>query len=473
MLINRNRKEERTGFQESSPYDPAYDLQTDFVMVYGIDDSMPDRIEKWAEQDYVIHLMTGVAWGQYQDYLNGEFDGRKHWDEAQTNREGDSINHGKTVPYMVPTISFAEYLTERIKRAVDAGVKGIHMEEPEFWVNAGYSKAFKREWEIFYDEPWQPPHESEDAQYRASKLKAYLYTRCLRFICDKLKEYAKVKYDRILKFYVPTHSLVNYTQWKIISPESQLLELPNFDGYIAQVWTGTSRTANVYQGERKERTFENAFLEYGVMKEMVRFTDHKLWFLHDPIEDNPRYTWENYKKNYLDTVIASLLHPENSRFEICPWPKRVFTGKYPTPDGKGKERIPDDYATVLLTLMHTLGNMDQEDLDWHGNKSELGVLMSDSSLYQRYDVKKGEAKNLDLSSFYGIVLPLLKDGNLVNPVPLDNVNRFSNYLDKYEVLILSYEFMKPDTPGIHNALAQWVQEGGVLIYVGDDSDPYH
>lgn len=41
------------------------------------------------------------------------------------------------------------------------------------------------------------------------------------------------------------------------------------------------------------------------------------------------------------------------------------------------------------------------------------------------------------------------------------------------MLVLSYEFIKPEYPDIHNALAQWVQDGGALIYVGDDSDPYH
>ena len=28
--------------------------------------------------------MTGVSWGEYQDYLNGRFDGTNHVDNAQT-----------------------------------------------------------------------------------------------------------------------------------------------------------------------------------------------------------------------------------------------------------------------------------------------------------------------------------------------------------------------------------------------------
>ncbi|MBU7592913.1 hypothetical protein [Metabacillus halosaccharovorans] len=489
----RDRREERTGFQESAPYKATYDLQSDFVMVYGIDESMPTRIQEWKNKGYVVHLMTGIAWGEYQDYLYGKFDGRKHWDEAQKNKQGSHILHGKDIPYMVPTVAFTQYLTSRIKLAVDAGVEAIHLEEPEFWVDGGYSESFKREWQVYYKEPWQPPHESVDAQYRASHLKAYLYKRSLDRLCSELKEYALVKYNRFLRFYVPTHSLINYTQWRIVSPESMLLDLPAIDGYIAQIWTGTSRTKNVYEGVRKERTFETALLEYGMMQELVSGTDRNMWFLHDPIEDNPRYTWSDYKNNYLKTVVASLLHPEISQYEISPWPKRIFDGKYPNEEGTGKEAIPEEYATTLLTIMHTLGDMNQDDIQEYGMAEKIGVLVSDSMMYQRknfhtddtylsqrYDgtetntvTNEDDIDLLNFSHFYGLTLPLIKRGIMVRPVQFDNVRRFSNYLNDYRLLILSYEFQKPEYPDLHMALAKWVREGGVLIYVGNDQDPYH
>ncbi|WP_243647162.1 hypothetical protein [Scopulibacillus darangshiensis] len=490
FMVTKERNEEKTGFQESGPYRATYDLQTDFVMVYGIDQSMPQRIRDWKEKGYIVHLMTGVSWGDYQTYLNGKFDGQLHWDEGQRNKDNNDISHGKDVPYMVPSISFSKFLVERVKVAIDEGVEAVHLEEPEFWVEGGYSEAFKREWRIYFKEPWTAPHESEDAQYRASKLKAYLYTRTLDRLCGELKEYGLSKYNRFLRFYVPTHSLINYTQWQIISPESKLIDLPAIDGYIAQIWTGTSRTPNVYEGVRKERTFETAFLEYGMMQELVSGTDRRMWFLHDPIEDNPRHTWSDYKENYFKTVVASLLHQGISDYEVSPWPRRIFEGKHPSEDGVSLEGIPSDYATTLLTVMHTLGNMKQDDIQIHGNSENIGILVADSMMYQRklidssseaiphYD-GTGNAMNathqelLDFSPFYGLALPLLKRGLWVRPVQLDNVRRFSNYLNQYRALILSYEFLKPEYPDIHNALAQWVKEGGVLIYIGDDSDPYH
>ncbi|OPA80516.1 hypothetical protein BVG16_07255 [Paenibacillus selenitireducens] len=492
----RSRNEEKTGFQESGPYHPAYDLQTDFVMVYGIDDSMPTRIQQWKDRGYIVHLMTGVAWGNYENYLNGQIDGRTHWDEAQMDRHEERIIHGDTpeIPYMVPTLSYAKFLAERIRIAVDAGVEAIHLEEPEFWVNGGYSEAFQREWRLYYKEPWAPPHSSPDAQFRASKLKAYLYTRALDRLCTEMKDYCLTTYGRDLRFYVPTHSLINYTQWRIVSPESQLIDLPSIDGYIAQIWTGTSRTPNVYQGLRKERTFETAYLEYGMMQELVRGTGRRMWFLHDPIEDNPNYTWSDYQQNYYQSVTASLLHPAVSHFEVSPWPRRIFQGKYPSEDGTGKESIPQDYATTLLQVMHTLGHMDQDWEQTEDAMQQVGVFIADSAMFQRMKIEddntpaitskydgtnsealeaEGDIELLNFSPFYGLALPLLKHGIPVRPVQLDNVRRFAHYLNDYKVLVLSYEFMKPEYPDLHFALAGWVRNGGALVYVGDDTDPYH
>ncbi|MBQ1954763.1 MAG: hypothetical protein II350_03390, partial [Clostridia bacterium] len=136
MVYNRN--EERTGMQEAAVFDPAYDLQCDFVMVYGFHD-LEKRVKQWRNEGYIVHLMTGVSWGSYVDYLDGAFDGEKHWDEGQQEANGNGICHAEDpkVPYMVPTVSFSKYLAENLKKAVDFGVEAIHLEEPEFWIHGG------------------------------------------------------------------------------------------------------------------------------------------------------------------------------------------------------------------------------------------------------------------------------------------------------------------------------------------------
>ena len=502
------RSEERTGVQESRDFEPVFDVQSDFVMVYGFHD-LKNRVKKWKKAGYVVHLMTGVSWGEYQDYLFGRWDGVNHRDEGQKNPDGTERAHGVDVPYMVPTNAFAHFLADGLRHAVDCGVEAIHLEEPEFWVETGYSDAFKREWKIYYKEDWVDPQSSCDAQYRASKLKQYLYTRTLDRLCSELKEYAMTKYGRLLRFYVPTHSLINYSQWKIVSPESALIDLPTVDGYIAQIWTGTSREPNVFRGVRKERTFETAFLEYGVMQELVRGTGRRMWYLADPIEDNPRHTWVDYRENYYRTVVASLFHPEISDYEVSPWPARVMKGKHHPNDeamnaaraeweahraagGKREDFrpssdtrtiIPPEYKTNLLTVMHTLRDMkDQADVQWGGDNVEVAVALADSAMFQRMYPREefspglGEAQAkgaLEFSSFYGIALPLLKAGLAARPIQLDNIRRFPGYLAPYKTLVLSYEFMKPASPDIHQGIAGWVRTGGTLVLVGDGSDPFH
>ena len=135
---------------------------------------------------------------------------------------------------------------------------------------------------------------------------------------------------------MPTHSLINYAHWRIVSPESSLIDV-GADGYIAQVWTGTARTANLYEGRRKERTFETAFLEYGAMQNLVRASGRRVWYLNDPIEDDPNHDWDDYRTNWESTLTASLLQPEVWHYEIMPWPDRVFNSRHPLEEHSGGE----------------------------------------------------------------------------------------------------------------------------------------
>jgi hypothetical protein len=474
---------ELTGFQEAAPFKTVCNFRNDFVMVYGTGSNRPDYIKSWIEQGYVPHYMTGIAWGGYQDFE--DLNGNGIMSLTQKRADGSEWLHGKMTPYIVPSVEFADYICGKLEPVIDAGVKAIHLEEPEFWANAGFSDAFKREWQLFYSEPYAKPDSSVDAQYKASRLKYYLYQRTIRRVAERCKEYALQKHQRQLRVYVPTHSLINYTHWGIVSPQSSLIDSESIDGCIAQIWTGTSRTPNVYQGKLAERTFETAFLEYGVMQELVRNTGRRMWFLHDPIEDNANHDWEDYRFNYKETLIASLLHPHIWRYEICPWPSRILTRKYPR-NSENASYIPQDYLTTLCIVFNQLRDMNQQDVEWAEATNGIGVLIADSSMFQRAEPARniataelndpGKASSYDIehfSAFYGLTIPLVKRGIPVVPVQLDNVSRFAGYLNDYKVLVLSYEFFKPLSPAMNQALAQWVADGGSLVYVGSDTDPFH
>jgi len=460
---------ERTCFQTAKPWSPQGNLRSDVAIVYGIDPTLPERVATWRNRGYRIHLMTGVAWGEYQDYLYGRYDGVNHEDNVQTDRNGRKIGHGGDVWYMCPAENYGQYLSTGVQRALDAGVEAVHLEEPEFWARAGYSEGFKREWKSFFNEDWQPPHSSPDAQWRCSKLKYFLYRRALQQVFDHVRAFNQ-RTGRKVRCYVPTHSLINYAHWCIVSPQSSLAQLAGCDGYIAQVWTGTARTPNHFRGIRKERTFETAFLEYGAMQNLVRATGRSVWYLNDPIEDNPGHDWNDYRANWESTLTASLLQPDVWQYEVAPWPERIFGGRYPrTARREDRKPIPPEYATELQVVMNALNDMRQPDARWDCGTRGIGVLVSDSLMFQR---EQPTPSDPNMAQFYGLALPPLKRGMPVTPVQLENVT-LPGFLAGQKVLLLTYQGQKPLSPDVHPPLADWVRQGGALIVVDDDTDPYN
>jgi hypothetical protein len=480
--LSSKTPQDRLIFQTARAWSPRTNVNADTVMVYGIDDTTADRIRSWRDHGYRVTVMTGVAWGRYAPYLRGDFDGKEHWDETQQEKSGKLILHsGREVPYIAPSLSYGRYLAKGVLAAIDAGADAIYLEEPEFWARAGWSDSFKREWQEYYHEPWQAPDSSPDAQYRASKLKYFLYRRALAQVFDEVRTYARSKH-LVVPCYVATHSLINYAQWKIVSPESSLLDV-GADGYIAQVWTGTSRAPNVYNGITKQRTFETAFLEYGALQNIARSSGKRIWYLNDPIEDNPNHSWVDYRTNWESTLTASLLQPVVARYEILPWPERIFGPKsmHPVSDqsegnpNPEKSLIPKTYETELQTVFHALSEMEQpaSAVHWESAGTQgVGVLVSDTLMFQR---AAPEPSDGNLGQFYGLALPLLMRGMPVEPVQIESAYSKSaaRFLERYKLLLLTYEGQKPPSPEFHQALAAWVRAGGALVVVDDDKDPYN
>lgn len=469
-LFAQIKTKEKTSFQASAPWSADYDIRADIAMVYGINDDggkFEERVKSYRDKGYEVQFMTGIAWGQYKDYFLGQWDGKKHLDEGQVMRNGETIWHGENVPYIVPSENYLAYMKTHVKRAIDAGVTAIYLEEPEFWARAGYGDAFKKEWQAYYGFPWMAQHESPEATYLSSKLKYQLYFKALKEVFSYVKSYSESKGKRV-KCYVPTHSLINYSSWQIVSPEASLANLEGMDGYIAQVWTGTSREPIYFNGKEKERVFENAFLEYGSMVSMTAPTGRKIFFLTDPIEDRTR-SWDDYKVNYQATFTAQLLYPMVDNYEVMPWPNRIYKGKFKVEGVAEKQPISPDYATQMQVMVNSLNQMPLSKNKLNGSHG-IGVLLSNSMMFQRFPTHAGY-DDPQLSNFYGMAIPLLKRGIPVETVHIENLAN-KNTLKDIDVLIMSYANMKPLSADYHNELAKWVKNGGTLLYYGRDNDPF-
>ena len=91
-------------------------------------------------------------------------------------------------------------------------------------------------------------------------------------------------------------------------------------------------------------------------------------------------------------------------------------------------------------------------------------------MFQRFPTHDGY-DDPQFSNFYGQTLPLLKRGIPVSTVHIENVGYPDTWKD-LKVLVMSYANMKPMNAEYHQFIADWVKDGGVLVYCGKDIDPY-
>ena len=414
------------------------DIQTDAVFAYN---GLADRIANWKVRGYTVWTMAGArADKAYAD---------AHPDALQTDANG-AVFSVEGSNYLTPTAERIEAESDFFGKALAGGSDGVCPEEPEYFANAGYENAFKTEWMREYGTPWQPPEQDITTRWQASRLMGKLETA---HIAGILADAAKRK--PAARRLVALHSPLNYAEWSIIAPQHKITSLPDVQEVIGQVWTGTARTPARYAGVTQDRTFETAYLEYSSLYQLLRGTKKRLWFLTDPVEDAANRAVEDYKSHYEETVIAALLFPEVSAYEVMPWPDRVYG------------HVPDAYATEINSVVAAMQEMrNQPNYGGSANNPTIGVFVSDAMQYQR------AAPNVsDIDGVFGLTLPLLQRGIPVQMVSLDRAAE-PGYLAPFKTLLLSYDFQKPLDARTQTALLDWTRRGGSLIFVGG-SDAYN
>lgn len=439
MKVHFRPHQPHTSFQTPTGYLRENDIRTDAVIVYT---DKKSEIQSWAERGYVVQTMYGFRTGP--DYI------KMHPEEGQTLADGEILTCGPGSYYMVPTQNRISAALGYFQNAIENGSVAIIPEEPEFFIQTGYSDAFKQEWKAYYGEPWKDQVSSIEARWKSSRLKGYLEYRMVKCILN----HAQARSPSVVRM-IAAHSAVNYYNWGIIYPHYECMMIPELQEMIGQVWTGTARTPCRYEGVSAERTFENAYLEYASLWNLMRNTGKRLWFLMDPLEDNPDRSMEDYQSNYEHTLVASLMFPGVDEYEVMPWPTRIFG------------RVPADFATKIMTIVTMLGDIhNQRYFVLDAGTRGIATFVADSMAWQR-----GEPHSSNFDCFYGLTLPLLMKGIPVQVAQLERTPE-SKYLDEYKVLLLSYDIMKPMDPSYNIALSDWTRQGGTLILFGG-TDAYN
>ena len=424
-----------TALQTPRPPEPQLEVPVDALFVYN---NAADAIQGWKLRGYDVWTMGGSRSDKaYAD---------QHKDEMQVREDGlPRIIDGSF--YLTPSPNRNAIERGYYDTALNNGSAGICPEEPEFFADAGYSEAFKRAWKATYHTDWVSPASSIDAAYRSAQLMASMETEHISSVVKAAEGRSGVR--RM----VALHSPINYAMWSIIAPQYAITSLPQVQDVIGQVWTGTARSAVRYAGLRGDRTFSTAYLEYSSLYHLTRGTSKRMWFLMDPLEDDPTRAQSDYKSHYEQTLIAALLFPDVDSYEVMPWPDRIFG------------HIPPEYAVEINSAVAALQMMhEQKPNEGSPAAPNIGVFVSDSMQYQR-----SKALRSDFDGVFGLTLPLLERGVPVQAISLDRATD-SGYLKPFKTLLYTADYQKPTDARTHAAMADWVKRGGTLIVAGG-SDP--
>lgn len=437
-----------TSFQTNASYNPGIDIKTDAVLVYG---ACKRKVRGWQNKGYRIWSMYNSIWDNIHTPVF-----KKHPEIIQTLKDGKPYQLMADRYWAVPSPIWADYIWKRVERGLEAGVEAVVLEEPEYSYSAGYSGYFKKAWEEFYGEPWRPPHSSPTAAFKAGRLIGHLLSEFYRDVFKKVKE--KVPG---VKTYIATHSIFHYVTM-FVAPFSKFIDNPYCDGIIGQVWTGTAKYPFVLRGKRASYIFQRAYLEYSFFAGFKRaWKEKEMWFLTDPVEDDPDYTWDFYKKSYIKTMIASLLFPEVYRYEVTPWPERVF--------GKGVkysgQKAPQNYMSLLLLIwdMERRLHKYKNDVEWISGEPTFLAPISETSAYQKVG-----GYTFDFDPFLYMTVPLLQWGNGVYAFPMEGIAKDPASISDFKVMLLDYSISKPDDPKINRNIADWVKSGGTLVIFGGE-----
>jgi len=445
-----------TGFFFDERYDPTMAVPADAVQLYfWRSDKDLSAYSSWAEKGFVPQTFLHSRYGRELRDLA---------EENQTDRDGNPLvvmsvtrdgkpidmaigtltpelkaamvkRHGEGISitagdyYKVPTEARIDLAKRYYAGPLATSAKAFCFDEPEFWAEAGYSEAFKREWKAKYGTPWQPPESSVDARYKSEQLKEFLIRRWVESILTDVQQ-REPSVARMLAM----HSPIDYCRIRIATPHHSLTNIPPLQEVIAEVWN---------------QPFEVNYLEYSSFYNLLRGSGKRLWFMMDPWGDSPALDLNFYRRSYGINLLAALMFPQIDTYQPLIWPNRVYG------------HVPKEYETLINTVVGVLSELWRyPDGRVEAGSRGIGTFIADSMGWQR-----AEPSPSDFDGFFGLSLPLVLQGVPVEVLSLDRVAE-PGYLDGVKTLLLSYDFLKPADATLNRALADWTQRGGTLVFFG-------
>lgn len=461
----------KTCFQTNTPYEPRTALAVDSVIVHrhGEDPiKLAQMIGSWKQHGYTVGRMFFADSDATNEYWTGKWDGMPHPQEVERNQKGEVRMCAGIRPYMLPTEGWIRYLEEMAVESVNAGADAVLPEEPLAHVDTGYEESFRKLWVERYGEPWRPEDSSPEARYLTAQLETELYVKLEERLCQAVQRRSR-EIGRRVDFVVPIHSIYSNVASRLTAPLGTSWKIKGPDGYIGQIWTGPVNWA-IWNYDSLDKTFfDSAYCLYDFFVALAGGGNRKLWLLVDPVEDDPNHTWSEFEEWYVHCTAAMLMFTEVDSYEAMPWPERIFLKGHTTGGGTP---APERFRTIVLSATQVLQevplggtwnpHLPQGKTNTVRSVDGIGVAVSDTLMWEK------EPPPL-LQVAYGLMMPLVSAGVPASACVLERMSE-PGHLSRFKVIVLSYETFKPMEAQPDVALARWVQNGGVLVILGEADD---
>lgn len=454
----------RTFFQTNSKYDPRIALAVDAVVVHmhgrGLRyKGLRDDIAGWQSHGYPVGRMFFADSDAANEYWKGKWDGVEHPEEVERGADGQPVLCSNVRPYMLPTPGWTKYLEEMVRVSIEAGADAILPEEPLAHVHTGYEKGFAAAWQEEYGQPWRPEKDSAEARFMTAQLKHALYARLEARLAEVTAEEA-LRVGRAIPFVLPVHSLYGCIAGHLTAPLGAATALPRIDGYVGQVWTGPINWTNVNYASPNRSFFSTAFALYDYFAELAIRSERQLWMLVDPVEDNPNHTWAEFETWYRHSAVAAMMFPGANRFEVMPWPDRIFLPGYQM---GGETPAPERFRILVLSIVQAMQDLPAEG-QWitpggEAGTEGIGVAVSDALMSRKVEVPRM------VQEPFSLLTPLVQAGVPVSTCIMERV-REPQYVSRFKVIVLADALYRPPSAELNAALAAWVRRGGSLVIVG-------
>ncbi len=323
----------------------------------------------------------------------------------------------------------------------------IGFAEPEMFRDGLYGDGYKQIWEAQYGFDWEDPASSVYSLFSASKLNIWTHTHAIRSYLDAIHK-KNAAFDN---FAVAPHSTVSYAAIGVTDGYVHMMGTGLVGTVTGQTWSNTIETAFRYGGQNVKDTFINGLIDYGTYLDAADYYGADFYALCDPMSDTASVTGtEDYWRELChQQLVASLMYSGINRWQFI-WTNRSFMN------------VSADYRTEQLNIHNAIADISGKPFSMTSGTPGITYLLGDTLTWQNGNTDWGKNAR---DGFFGVTAPLLYDGILVETRAMELVTSKKD-LEGVSLLIVSYDNQKPLYEETNAAIAEFVKDGGTLLYIG-------